>query len=256
MANTTDTSDGLTSLLRSEVKKSDWPARLDLAQSLSGLALGLFMWTHLLLVSSILIGEELFLKVCYVLEAGFLNPDGPGGYPILVTGIALVIFVLFVAHAGLAMRKFPANWRQYKIIRDQAKMLPHDETKNWFLQAKTGFVMFFLGSVHLFIMATHPEIDPYASADRVWSAFMWPLYLVLLFSVEIHGAVGMYRLAVKWGVFDGEDPRATRKRLKTAKSLITIFFLVLGLASLAAYMKIGYEHQEHAGQPYPTEAAH
>ena len=63
----------------------------------------------------------------------------------------------------------------------------------------------------------------------------------------------LYRLAVKWGWFEGKDPTASRKRLKLVKWAITVFFLVLGLATLAAYMKIGYEHRALAGQPYvPT----
>ena len=39
------------------------PARLDLVQSLTGLALALFMWTHLILVSSILLGKDAMLFV-------------------------------------------------------------------------------------------------------------------------------------------------------------------------------------------------
>ena len=39
----------------------------------------------------------------------------------------------------------------------------------------------------------HREI----SADRFVTDVMWPLYLVLLFAVEIHAALGMYRLAIK-----------------------------------------------------------
>ena len=92
-----------------------------------------------------------------------------------------------------------------------------------------------------------------SSADRFVTGVMWPLYLVLLFAVEIHAALGMYRLAVKWGIFDGKDPVATRKRLKRAKTLLTVFFLALGLASFAAYMKIGIEHRDRAGERYATE---
>ena len=41
-----------------------------------------------------------------------------------------------------------------------------------------------------------PEgIGPFESADRVWSGMWWPLYLVLLFCVELHGGIGLYRLA-------------------------------------------------------------
>jgi fumarate reductase subunit C len=83
---------------------------------------------------------------------------------------------------------------------------------------------------------------------------MWPLYLVLLFAVELHGGIGLYRLAVKWGWFAGKDDNATRTRLKTLKWALTVFFLVLGLATLAAYIKLGIAHAPHAGQPYPTPA--
>jgi fumarate reductase subunit C len=43
---------------------------------------------------------------------------------------------------------------------------------------------------------------------------------------------------------------------------LTGFFLILGLATLAAYMRIGIEHQDRYGEPYvpthlqaPAEAA-
>jgi fumarate reductase subunit C len=122
------------------------------------------------------------------------------------------------------------------------------------VQVYTGFAMFFLGSVHLYVMLTHSaEIGPYESADRMVSAWMWPLYLLLLLAVELHGGIGLYRLAVKWGWFEGKNPNATRNRLKLMKWALTVFWLGLGLTTLAAYMKIGFEHRAHAGEPYvPT----
>jgi fumarate reductase subunit C len=82
---------------------------------------------------------------------------------------------------------------------------------------------------------------------------MWPLYLVLLFAVELHGGIGLYRLAVKWGWLGDGDPNTMRRRMKILKWSITVFFLVLGLATLAAYIKIGIEHQGHYGEHYvPT----
>jgi len=226
------------------------PAKLDLAQSITGLMLALFMWTHLLLVSSILLGKDTMYTVTKLLEASFLR-EGEHGYPILVSLIGIIIFATFIAHAGIALRKFPASWKQHKIFRHQMKVLKHKDTNQWYVQYVTGFLMFFLGSVHLYIMITHPaEIGPYASSDRFVSQFMWPLYLVLLFAVELHATIGMYRLAVKWGIFDGKDPRATRKRLKMAKNFLTVFFLVIGLLSFTAYMRIGLEHRDNAGERY------
>jgi len=238
------------SLLEDEVKKSRMPARLDLAQSLSGLALGIFMWTHLLLVSSILLGNDAMYFVSKMMEAEFLTGTGHG-YPVIVVCVAATVFTLFISHAGLAMRKFPASWRQAKVFRSHMAMMVHPDTSYWWSQVASGFLMFFLGSVHIYVMMTHPaQIGPYESADRVWSGWMWPLYLILLFCVEVHAAIGMYRLAVKWGVFDGADPRANRRRLQKIRTGITVFFLTLGLASLAAYIKIGIGHADHVGEAY------
>ena len=61
---------------------------------------------------------------------------------------------------------------------------------------------------------------------------MWPLYILLLLAVEFHGTIGLYRLCVKWGWFDGQNQK-TRKALKKVKWALTVFFLVLGFASLA-----------------------
>jgi len=80
---------------------------------------------------------------------------------------------------------------------------------------------------------------------------MWPLYLVLLFLVELHGGIGLYRLALKWGDF--RDAGAARRKLNRLKWGLTGFFLVLGLLTLAAYIKLGMEHAPHVGERYvPT----
>ena len=120
----------------------------------------------------------------------------------------------------------------------------------WWIQAVTGFALFFMATVHLYQMLMHPgAIGPHESAARVWGGW-WPLYLVLLFAVELHGGIGLYRLAMKWGWFAGPDPDATRRKLKTLKWALTVFFLALGLATLVAYVRIGIEHAPQAGQPY------
>lgn len=230
---------------------SPWPARLDLLQSLSGLFLALFMWVHMFFVSSILLGKDALWVVARFFEGYFIF-----GRPIpqLVSLFVAAIFLLIVFHAALALRKFPASWRQYQRFWGHMRLMRHGDTTLWLVQVVTGFAMFFLASVHLYLMMTRPElIGPYASADRVWSGRLWPLYLILLFMVEIHGVVGLYRLAVKWGWFEAENPQRTRVRLKRAKWIMTSFFIALGLASLLAYVKIGMDHAGNAGELYTPE---
>lgn len=233
------------------VRKSRMPAKLDYMQSASGLFLALFMWAHMMLVSSILLGEEAMYTVSKFLEGEFIFGDS---YPILVTASAAFIFIVFITHALVAIRKFPGNFKEYRLYRAHMKRMKHTDTNLWFYQIFTGFMMFFLGSVHLYIIMTHPgEIGPYASSDRIVSEWMAPLYILLLLAVELHGSIGLYRLAIKWGWFEGKDPKKSRKKLKVYKWVITVFFLTLGFLSLAAYIKIGLAHQDNVGERYhPT----
>lgn len=234
--------------LDQKTRKSHWPARLDFVQSASGLFLGLFMWGHMAFVSTILISKDAMWWVTKMFEGQFLFGKS---YPGVVGAIVALVTLMFVLHGMLAMRKFPANFQQFREFRGHRKMLRHEDTTLWWVQAVTGFALFFLASVHLYQMLMHPgDIGPYESADRVWSGRWWPLYLVLLFAVELHGGIGLYRLAMKWGWFAGADANATRRRLKTLKWALTVFFLALGLATLAAYVKIGIEHAPRAGEPY------
>jgi fumarate reductase subunit C len=230
------------------MRKSRWPARLDLLQSGSGLFLALFMWGHMFFVASILLGESALWTVARFFEGYFVFGKA---YPWLVSCVAALVALVFVGHALLAMRKFPGNYRQYQAFRAHAKAMRHEDTTLWLWQVYSGFFLFFLASAHLYQMFFWPQnIGPYASADRVWSDALWPFYLVLLLAVELHGGIGLYRLAVKWGW-----PNASRAFLKKLKWGATLFFLLLGLASLAAYMKIGFEHREHYGERYvPTGA--
>jgi fumarate reductase flavoprotein subunit len=151
--------------------------------------------------------------------------------PWIVALIVAAVSALFVAHALLALRKVPSGYREHRLFREHARRMRHEDTSLWYWQVLTGLAMFFLAAPHLYYMLTHPDrIGPYESADRVWSDGFWMLYLVLLFAVEIHGGVGLYRLALKWGVLEGRDLAASRRRLRIAKWSITAFLIVLGLA--------------------------
>ncbi|MFH1156240.1 MAG: fumarate reductase cytochrome b subunit [Pseudomonadota bacterium] len=244
------------SLLQDTIQKSRLPARLDVGQSITGLILGVFMWIHMLLVASILLGKGSFSFVARMMEASFLSSSGHG-YPILVFFAVSVIFSLFIVHAALGVRKIPISFRQYQILSSHIGMTRHGDTILWAIQAVTGFLMFFLGSVHLYMMWSNPgSIDPYLSADRVYTHSLWALYLPLLVCVELHGTIGLYRLALKWGWFMGKDPRKTRKVLKAAKIKVTAGFLGVGFMALIIFLTIGFFHRDDVGQRYYQPGTH
>lgn len=214
-------------------KKSRMPARLDFWQSATGFMLGIFMIVHMFLVSSILVSKEFMYSVSKFFEGSFIFD---GGKPILVSIIGVVVVAIVVAHAGLALRKFPINYRQYKVLKTHKGLMKHGDTTMWFIQAFTGFVLFFTATVHVFVMIVEPHtIGPNGSAYRFVHQHFWVLYIILLLAVELHMSIGMYRLAIKWGWFENIGINGLR-RIKTAAS---VFFIALGLTTFAAYISIG-----------------
>jgi fumarate reductase subunit C len=215
---------------------------------MSGVLLVLFMWGHMFFVSSILISKEAMWTITRMFEGYFLFGQS---YPGIVSAVVLAVWLLLVVHVIFALRRIPVSIEQFQIFSQHRRRLTHPDTTAWWVQIMTGFALLFLVSPHLFQMLMHPaEIGPYASADRVWSGHWWPLYLLLLFCVELHAGFGLYRVAVKWGIPGSHDPIRQRQLLHRLKWFLTVFFLGLGLLTLTAYMKIGYAHQSQRGQPY------
>jgi len=225
----------------SNKKKSKIPAKLDLLQSVTGAVLSLFILFHIMFESSILLGKDSMYRLTKIFEADFLIE---GGEPFIISILAFIVSIIFIIHAGVAMRKFPASYKEYKSYQTHSKMINHSDTNLWFLQITTGFVMFFLGFFHLYIMMTQPQnIGPFASSDRIYSDIMWPMYLMLLISVILHAGVGVYRLIIKWGLLD-------RVKSKKVIRVMILFYLIMGLFSLATYIKIGYQHRDNYGEKY------
>src|SRR5690606_10078616 len=108
-----------------------WPARLDLAQSVSGLLLALFMWGHMLFVATILISKDAMWTVPKFFEGYFFLAEPQ---PWIVSVVVAVVFLLFILHAALAMRKFPASYHQYASFNRHRRELRHEDTTLWYWQ--------------------------------------------------------------------------------------------------------------------------
>ncbi|MEO1953226.1 MAG: fumarate reductase cytochrome b subunit [Campylobacterales bacterium] len=227
------------------------PARLDFLQSLTGLILGVFIMGHILFESSILISKEMMYKVTIMFEGYYFFGET---YPGIISFLAGAIFVIFIVHAGIAIRKFPSNYKQYKIMKNHTMQMKHEDTSLWAIQMISGFIMFFLGSVHLYIMIAQPShIGPYASSSRVVDEFMGPLYFALLISVVSHAFIGLYRLALKWGFMEGKNTKKSRATFKIIMKSMIAVYLLLGTASLVKYTYIGMTHDFSDGVKYKSE---
>jgi len=212
--------------------------QLDALQSLTGAMLALFLWVHLVLVSSILISQDAMRWVAKTMELAFLTEDG-SGFPVIVSFIAAGIFALFIIHTVLACRKLPSSFMQWRKLRHQMQVVDHGDTRFWLIQAITGIVILFLLPPHLFVMLTQPDsIGPIKSSIRIYEQGFWLLYLPLLIAAEIHAAVGLYRVWLKWNLIPVNSPNF-RPRLATAKNVLSCVFIIIGCAALVRYIQIG-----------------
>ncbi len=229
------------------------PAKLDFLQSATGVILAVFIMGHILFEASILISNEMMYKVTLMFEGYYFFGER---YPGIISFLAGAIFFIFILHALTAIRKFPSSYKQYKIMQQHATAMKHEDTSLWMIQVITGFMMFFLGSVHLYIMMTQPDnIGPLKSSYRVVEEFMAPLYFLLLLSVVSHAFVGLYRVSLKWGFFEGANPKKSRKIMKFLMRGLIVVYIAIGLGSLAQYISIGLEHKNatQASQPHQQE---
>ena len=218
------------------VLRSATPASRQLLYELvsggSGLLLALFMWGHMVLVGSILTGERGFDWVAVFLEDYYLAQP-----------IVPIILALFLTHAVLASRKIPAQLAERRKMIELGSGLkktngfsPHTESMLWIWQVRTGMIVLVIGSFHLMLLGLdlltplfgeRVGIEALTSMERV-RAGLWLPYGILLVCVEFHAGVGLYRLAVKWGV----GSRMTRRMLHIVEQIILWFFLVLGIVIL------------------------
>jgi len=213
----------------------------ELVSGLSGLALAVFMWGHMLLVGSIWLGATGFDALAKGLEDYLVAQP-----------TVLAISALFVVHAAMASRKIPGQLRDRRRLRRIARDLrargvpaprrdprshPHTESMLWIWQVRTGMVVLVLGSFHLVLTALdvftplfgeRVGIEAASSVARV-SGGLWMLYAVLLLCTEFHAGAGLYRLAVKWGA----GARLSRRALRASERVVFWVFLGIGSVTLA-----------------------
>ncbi len=216
---------------------SRWPARLDVLQSATGLALALFMLVHTLFAATILFGVGTMEALAQALEGRHLFGRS---MPLMVIVVTLAIFGLFITHAVLAARKLPASHRELSALRDALRGMRHSDSNLWAVQSVTGVLLLFFATAHLLSVLFNPDaLGPLESAQQVWQGRMGLLYLVLLPATELHVGIGLYRLAMKWGWFPHTHTAAARRGFKRAMWLLIGVYLTLGFAALFAYARLG-----------------
>lgn len=186
--------------LKDAKRASKWPAYADVAQSVTGLILGLFLFCHMAFTSSVVLGKDVFWNLIQI----------SGGTPIFGHEQLWlhVLFIGFVAlcviiHALCALRRFPTSYKKLRDIRAHVKLVHHSDTTLWFFQFVTAIILTAMVFTHVFPMLMAPgEIDPNLSSVHTYHNGL--VYtLIFLVVTEVHGMIGLYRLGVKWDVVKG-----------------------------------------------------
>ncbi len=227
--------------------------KLDAISTGTGVFLALFMWGHMFFVSSILTGERGFNWISDLFEHYWL------AQPTLV-----VVTIVFFVHFVTASRKIPAKFAERRRVkklgddishskwniskqerRELDKVRPHKETSLWIWQVRSGMIILALGSVHLFVVIADVVqrtfdigeglgINAAETMARVQGG-MWILYAILLYAVEVHAGIGLYRVTVKWGL-GAKIPiigsRITRGMAQKMERIVLWFFLIIGFITL------------------------
>jgi fumarate reductase subunit C len=198
-------------------------ARIELVEMISGLLLVFFMWGHLIMLGSILFGEDTMNGLAQFLESIYLAQIG-------AVGIAFLVLFHFFA----AGRKLPLRLREQAAYWKLAGRLRHMDTWLWLVQAVTGMMILVFVGIHLWFILTTFPIQAEKSSVRVAEALGW-LYAPMILVVELHLGVGLYRILVKWTTFNREMGSAI-------KWAMTAAFVVVGYWILWTFWTIGLAH--------------
>lgn len=215
-------------------QKSKAYAWCDVLQSVTGLILGLFLFCHMGFTSSILLGKDTFWSLVSLTGGYFIDGVDHLWMHSVFVG---TIFVLVVIHAILALRKFPNNYKAFRIMRGHYKLLRHTDTTMWWVQFITGVILTALVFPHMLPMLMDPgSIGPYGSGLEVYHSWLWVIFLFLIVT-ELHGMIGLYRLCMKWC----GPSNATRSFLRRLTYVLIIGMIAMGSFTIMGFYNAGAE---------------
>jgi len=210
-------------LLARRVARPTWAAlsatMFDVATSVTGIGLAAFLFIHMGLLSTVLWGATSMDALAGFLERYYL-----------LQATAPFLILLILAHVVLVTRKAPITFRQQWVMVRHLRQMGHLDTWTWAFQVVSGAALMVLASIHLWLSLTDLPIEAAKSADRV-STYLWFDILFVLFVVG-HACVGLYRIAIKWGLL-------SRRGAYGALAALTAIVLALEFAIVSTFYSLG-----------------
>ena len=202
------------------VQASRANAVLELALSLSGAGLAAFMLTHEALHVTLLFGAPTYDRVAEFMERYYL-----------LTAVVPPLVALFFAHVFLVARRVPTAYSQQSTLLRHMCALRHLDTWTWLMQVLTGIALLVLASIHVWVILTDLPIEASRGGARVFGVYIW-LYVPFVVVVQMHAALGLYRIAVKWWL-------VSRPWARLIASVWLVATMSLGFVVLVAFYRLG-----------------
>ena len=168
------------------VRPSRANAYLELALALSGAGLALFMVTHEALHLTVLFGVSVYDTLSRFMEDYYL-----------LHAVVPPLVLLFLVHIYLIVRRVPTAYSEQATLLGHTRSMGHLDTWTWLVQVVTGIALFVLASIHVWVVLADLPIESAKSGARVFGVYLWS-YIPFVVFVQMHIAVGLYRMVVKW----------------------------------------------------------
>ena len=197
--------------------------RLDFWQAASGAVLALFICVHLVLEGTVVISPTITNGIAWLLEVTWLAQVA-----------APVIMLLILFHFYIAARKMPFRANELCVFVQHSKGLKELDTWLWLVQVFTAIVILVGAFYHVYSVMTDLPINVAGSAKRLHSGWL-AFYVIFLPCVILHTGIGVYRLAVKFGVC----VKATRPAWGKWIWIVMGCYFLLGAAALTRVWFLG-----------------
>ncbi|MBQ7608364.1 MAG: succinate dehydrogenase/fumarate reductase transmembrane subunit [Desulfovibrionaceae bacterium] len=194
----------------------DIRSRLDFWQALTGACLALFVTVHLLLEGSVVLSPDLTNSIAWFLEASYIAQIA-----------APCIVLLILVHFYIAARKMPVRAGELQIFVAHSKALKETDTWLWLVQVFTAIIILAGAFFHVYTVMTDLPITANGTAARLHNGWIF-FHLVFLPSVIAHTGIGVWRLAVKYGICLKKDRDVWRRRIWITMAC----YMLLGLCAL------------------------
>lgn len=198
-------------------------SRLDFWQALSGAVLALFICVHLILEGSVVISPALTNTIAWLLEVTWMAQIA-----------APILILIIVAHFVIAARKMPFRAGELGIFVDHSKSLKESDTWLWLVQVATAIIILVGAFAHVFTVMTDMPIEVSGSVKRLHDGWLL-FHAIFLPSIILHTGIGVYRLAVKFGVCT----KANREKVRKAIWIVMACYLALGALALTRVWFMG-----------------